>query len=217
MRGENGDNPVLKELRTLSSSELRVYVALTILSGAERHKVRQSLSRLADLSGLSTSTVSKAVGELCLKGHIVYESGDNQHRVSVFEITKPLAGLRFGVANEEGQKKEISRTQAEEETCCPENTRSTPISNRDSYTFDIGSGRGRAYKTRREVLAEEIARAFDDVKGIRLYLDYCRRYPESIVRRAYGEVKELPDSAIRRSRGALFNYLVQKYAKSQEE
>ena len=217
MNHKRRDNPSLRELRALSSSELKVYVSLTILSGPERHPVRQSLPELADVSGLSTGTVSKAVGELCRKGHISYEAGDNQHSSSVFRITRPLAGLRFGMADRGDAPGEIPPTQAENGTCSPENGRSAPISNRDSLNLDIGSGRGRAYKTREQSLAEEIARAFNDVEGIGLYLDYCRRYPETIIRRAYGEVKELPDSAIRRSRGALFNYLVQKYANEQEE
>lgn len=217
MNQRRRDNPSLRELRVLSSSELKVYAALTILSGPELHQVRQSLSELAELSGLSTSTVSKAVGELCRKGHISYEAGDNQHSSSVFEITRALAGLRFGMADEGDERTEILRTQAEKGTCSAENGRSAPISNRDSLNLDIGLGRGRAYKTRKQALAEEIARAFHDVEGIGLYLDYCRRYPETIIRRAYGEVRELPDSAIRRSRGALFNYLVQKYGKEEEE
>ena len=217
MNQKRRDNPSLRELRALSSSELKVYVALTILAGPERRPVRQSLSELGEVSGLSTGTVSKAVGELCRKGHISYEAGDNQHSSSVFEITRPLAGLRFGMADEGDAPGEIPRTQAENGTCSPKNEQGAPISNRDSLNLDIGSGRGRAYKTREQALAEEIARTFNDVEGIALYLDYCRRYPETIIRRAYGEVKELPDSAIRRSRGALFNYLVQKYANEHEE
>ena len=43
MNQRRRDNPSLRELRALSSSELKVYAALTILSGPERDKVRQNI------------------------------------------------------------------------------------------------------------------------------------------------------------------------------
>jgi len=217
MKAKRQDNPALKALRALSSAELKVYVALLILSGPERHIVRQSLSDLANLSGLSGSTISKSVGELCRKGHISYKSGDNQHRLSEFRIGKTVAGLGFGMAREKKSGTGNPLREAKIWHCCAEKKGGASITNKDLYNFDIEAFKGEYKpKTKEEILAREIAHAFNDMEGIGLYLDYCRRYPESIIRRAYGEVKELPDSAIRRSRGALFNYLVQKYANEQE-
>lgn len=62
-------------------------------------------------------------------------------------------------------------------------------------------------------LAMDIATALGDHKNLALYISYSRRYPESLLRRVLGEVKEIPSEKIKKSRGALFNYLVQKYAK----
>ncbi len=218
MRAAGNNNPSLEALRDMSSAELKVYLALLILSGREQHTVRKSLSELADLSGLSQSTVFKAVGRLCRKGHISYKAGDNQHRLSEFKIGKPIARLRFGLPKKRSNEAENPLRKAREKRCYAENEKGAPISNRDFYNLDIEASKG-GFKPegKEEVLAREIAHTFNDMEGIGLYLDYCRRYPESIIRRAYGEVKELPDSAIRRSRGALFNYLVQKYAKEKQE
>jgi hypothetical protein len=53
----------------------------------------------------------------------------------------------------------------------------------------------------------------NDSKGLALYLSYTKRYPESLLRKALGEVKEIPLEKIKKGRAALFNYLVQKYVK----
>ncbi len=218
MKAKRQDNPALKALRALSSAELKVYVALLILSGSEKHVVRESLSDLANLSGLSGSTIAKSVGELCRKGHILYKSGDNQHRLSEFKIGKTVAGLGFGIANEKNSETGDPLRKAKKGHCHAEKLEGASIPNKNLYNFDIEAFKGgKSPKTKEEVLAKEIAHTFNDMEGIGLYLDYCRRYPEYVIRRAYGEVKELPDTAIRRSRGALFNYLVQKYAKEQQE
>jgi len=68
-------------------------------------------------------------------------------------------------------------------------------------------------KSRKEVLALEIAESLNDRKNLGLYLSYIKRYPETVVWKAYGEVKEKPFGEIKKSKGALFTYLVQKYAK----
>ena len=63
-------------------------------------------------------------------------------------------------------------------------------------------------KTRQELLALDLASALNDTRSLRLYLSYARRYPESILRRVLG-----PNEKIKKSRVALFSYLVKKYAK----
>ena len=67
--------------------------------------------------------------------------------------------------------------------------------------------------SREELLAKDLAKALKDRKGFPLYLSYSKRYPESLLRKVLGEVKEIPDGRIKKSRGALFNHLIQKYAK----
>lgn len=72
-------------------------------------------------------------------------------------------------------------------------------------------------RTREELLAFDLADALRDRKGISLYLSYAKKYPESFLRRVLGEVKEIPDHKIKKSRGALFNHLIQKYAEKASE
>lgn len=72
-------------------------------------------------------------------------------------------------------------------------------------------------RTQKELLAMDLAEALNDTKNLRLYFSYCNKYPEQLLRRVLSEVKELPQEKIRKSKGALFNYLVQKYANKKND
>ena len=67
--------------------------------------------------------------------------------------------------------------------------------------------------SREEYLAQELTERLDDPQGLPLYLKVARRYTESSIRQILGRVMEVPDERIRTSRGALFNWLVQRHGK----
>jgi hypothetical protein len=69
-------------------------------------------------------------------------------------------------------------------------------------------------KDRAGQLALDLAQGLNDVKGLPLYVFYGRKYPEFFLRTTLGVVKEIPREKIKKSRAALFNYLVQQYAKN---
>jgi hypothetical protein len=71
----------------------------------------------------------------------------------------------------------------------------------------IGAG------VQQQFLAQELAKALGDATGIHLYRSYAARYPERLLRKVLAEVLALPPGQPTKSRGALFNYLVQHYAK----
>jgi hypothetical protein len=83
-----------------------------------------------------------------------------------------------------------------------------PVSDGNSHEL-----RGFMPKDRVGQLALDLAQSLDDPKGLPLYVFYARKYPESFLRMTLGAVKEIPERKIKRSRSALFNYLVQQYAK----
>ena len=88
----------------------------------------------------------------------------------------------------------------------------------DTHSIDI-DGWVRQFKPRskKDLLALDVARALDDTKNLGLYVSYCRKYPEDLIRKILGIVKEFPPERIRKSKGALFNYLVKKYGKSKTD
>lgn len=66
-----------------------------------------------------------------------------------------------------------------------------------------------------EALALDIVNSLGERKdNLPLFIHYCKKYPRPIIERAWGEARQTPPSKIKKSRGALFNYLVQKYAKT---
>jgi hypothetical protein len=68
-------------------------------------------------------------------------------------------------------------------------------------------------KIQREQLAQELAMELHDPAGIGLYRSYAAEFPEWLLRKVLAEVMVMPPERITKSRGALFNYLVQHYAK----
>ena len=68
--------------------------------------------------------------------------------------------------------------------------------------------------TKEELLARDLAGGLDDETNLGFYLSVCRKYPEEFLRKIYGQVKEIPLNKIKKSRGALFNYLIQKHEKN---
>ncbi len=74
------------------------------------------------------------------------------------------------------------------------------------------SFKGFTPKTKEELLAVDLAQALNDEKGLALYLSYAKKYPEHLLRETLGQVKEIPTNKIKKTKGALFNHLIQKYA-----
>ena len=71
--------------------------------------------------------------------------------------------------------------------------------------------------TKEELLAKDLAEGLDDKANLGFYLSASRKYPEDFLRKIYSQVKEIPLSKIKKSKGALFNYLIQKYDKNNPE
>jgi hypothetical protein len=86
---------------------------------------------------------------------------------------------------------------------------SCPYSNFKAY-------KAKAFRPRddKDRLALDMARSLNDLQGLPLYLSYSRKYPQSLLIEVFEKVKEMPDQKIKKSRGALFNHLIQRYAKN---
>lgn len=66
-------------------------------------------------------------------------------------------------------------------------------------------------RTKRELLAQTIADALGDQQRTNLYLQYCQKYPQKLLLRAYGEAKATPLHRVRKARAAIFFYLIKRY------
>ena len=67
-------------------------------------------------------------------------------------------------------------------------------------------------KNEKELLAWDLANNLNDVASLPLYISYANKYSSGLLRKALGNALDVPANKIRKSRGALFNHLVKKYA-----
>ena len=61
-----------------------------------------------------------------------------------------------------------------------------------------------------EKLAREIADALDDNDSLIVHIGFAEKYSESFLRKTLQKVLSLPQDQIRKTRGALFTYLVKQ-------
>ena len=65
-------------------------------------------------------------------------------------------------------------------------------------------------------LANEIAETLKDRDALPLFLSYTRKYQESHLRRILAKVMSMPEISIRKSRGALFTFLINQHGSSND-
>ena len=68
-------------------------------------------------------------------------------------------------------------------------------------------------ENRAKALAYEIAQAFGDMCQLELYQRICLAHERRIVYRAFREAVEIPLSKVKKTRRALFIFLIRKYEK----
>ena len=61
-----------------------------------------------------------------------------------------------------------------------------------------------------EKLAREIADALDDMGSLPVHIGFVEKYSETFLRKTLQKVLSLPQDQIRKTRGALFTYLVKQ-------
>lgn len=67
--------------------------------------------------------------------------------------------------------------------------------------------------SKEERLAREIADALDDNDSLTVHIDFVQKYSEAFLRKTLQRVLSIPEAQIRKTRGALFTYLVTQNGK----
>jgi hypothetical protein len=65
--------------------------------------------------------------------------------------------------------------------------------------------------TKEEKLAREIADALGDIEALSIYEGFAHKYKEEFLRRILQRVLAVPEDQIRKTRGALFTYLIKQH------
>ena len=192
-------------------SEAVVFWTLENLCRGAGGRYMLPMRKLARLCGISVNTTHRAIRVLAKRGLIVYRRGYNQSRPSIFEIST-------------GGKADTGANLSAEVTARPKIGTPPPIdtisdlSLRYLYLNDIRevAHRQNGDSVPRDLagrFAYRIAEGLDDLKNLPLYKNYCQKFPAGMILNAFHRAKETPLNKIKTSRGALFNFLVQLYAK----
>jgi len=166
---------------------------------------------IAQRLGYSRATINRALKRLERSGLIEVERRGRYHRIyRLLRVRCSSSGVTTMKL-----RGNTSETQMSHQSYTNNNKRTRNINNIDDNKsfLDRNSFKGFRPKSREELLALDMASALNDTRSLRLYLSYARRYPESLLRRVLGEVKEIPDEKIRKSRAALFNHIIKTYVK----
>ncbi len=60
-------------------------------------------------------------------------------------------------------------------------------------------------------LAYEIAEGLNDLDSLDVHIAFTERYNESVLRKIFNRVMSIPEDKIKRTRGALYTYLVKNH------
>ena len=194
-----------KYAKRLGASGFLVYSALAFFANSRTQICFPTQKALAELTGLSRRTVIRKVKLLEKLGLIRVQKGKGS---CVYYLLDP--DVTVGT---HARDKDVTFNVKE---CHTNNNYLTKIINNDTAfkkIFKIAASKEGKPKTRGELLAMDLAQTLNDKKNFSLYLSYAKRYPETFLRGILGEASEVPSEKIRKGRVALFNYLVQKYAK----
>jgi biotin operon repressor len=154
---------------------------------------------IAEKLGCSRSSISRAI-EALVKHDLILVSKEASnhsfyHLLSIKECMDKIQMSR-------GRNYDVAPVD-------PNNTKLTRINNNIVVGVQKGNVRPR---TKEELTAHDIAKAFNDQKNLPKYLWYAGRYPESLLRQIVAEVMQTPSQRIKKSRAALFSYLVRHHA-----
>jgi len=189
----------------LKTSGIAVYNALASFANFKTQACFPTQKVLARLTGMSRRTVSRKIKLLKELGLIKVERkkrGYIYHLLEIEDMTEKTPPC---------DKKDTSNVTGGNTN---NNKLTRNINNNVNRNFLNFSFKGKETRTKEELLAKDLAEELNDEKSLPIYLYYCKKYPESLIRKALGEVKEIPSEKIKKNKAALFNYLIKKYAQS---
>ena len=204
---------VIPYTKKVSLAGIAVYNILASMVDSEQ-KCFPSQKYIGDLLGCTRSYVNRLIKSLELNGLIGIERKGRFHRVYYLLRCQPLEPVHETTKQTEETQVLSIVNQGVNHSDNNDNHLIKNINNIDIDNIKTGEHQKEfTPKTRAELLALDLADALNDRKGLAMYLSYSRRFPESLLRKALGEAKEMPEEQIRKSRAALFNHLVRKYVK----
>lgn len=186
--------------KKIGPSGIAVYNALASFADSKTQGCFPSRKTIARVLGLSRKTVARKIKMLQELGLISVEKTGATYRYLLLEPSKKGEKLTPG-----GEKNDHYQG-------TPGNTNNNQRTRINNNSKRANKLKGFIPHSRAELLACDLAEALNDRQTLSIYLLYAKRYPENLLRKILGQVMEIPDQQIKKSRAALFHYLIQKYA-----
>ncbi|GAF91316.1 unnamed protein product [marine sediment metagenome] len=200
------DKSILKNYASeLKSSGLAVYNVLAYFANSKTQSCFPTQRTIANLIGLSRRTVSRKIRLFKNKGLIAVERMNG--RFKYFLLYPKESKVHRACDKKDTSVETRGNTNKNNRIRINNNV------NEDKKTFNMKSFKEFKPMTRKELLASDLAKGLNDSKSLPFYLSVVRQYPEPLLMKLLGEVREIPSENIKKSRAALFNYLLQQYAK----
>ena len=186
---------------------LAVYHLLASMAD-ENQTCYPSQKYVADKLGCSRRSVSRAIKRLVENKLIsLWKTPGKRAACTLLPVRMDSIGTDVRHGRPEGKTNGSTNNNKEQE----ENNNKFVCDSKCHDTIKE-SPTGSEDKSRQELLAHDLAEALNDQTHYTIYLSYAKQYSESFLRRVLAETKMTPDTKIRKSRSALFNYLVYHYA-----
>lgn len=188
--------------RRLGATGIAVYNALACFADSKTQRCFPTRKAIAQILGVSRRTVTRKIRLLEELGLVRIEKSRSTDRYL-------LLGLSAGVTEKTpgDDKRDASQVTLEHTN----NNQLTKINNNTNDDKYLIASEEFSPKSREELLALDLAEALNNRQGLKIYLSYARKFPEPLLRRTLGEVKEVPDERIKKGRAALFHYLIRKH------
>ena len=193
--------------KRLKASGIAVYNVLASYANQGTQTCFPAQQTIADQIGLHRTTVNRKIRQLCRLRLLNIERQKDRCLYSLLnpDVSHPLHPC----------SRNDTRDVASGYINKNKRTRININNNEGKNNFVTGNGSFKEFKpkTREELLALDMAQTVNDHKSLPLYLHYARLLPENVIRELLSWIKRVPRKNIRRSRAALFNCVIKKYAK----
>jgi len=192
---------IQKSAGSIGFSGVAIYNFLASMAD-ENQKCFPSQKYIAERLGCSRATVNRAI-KVLEKYRLIFVEKRNYHHHVYSLLDIPCNTEETSVShqcNQSVQKGDTNKTKEQE------------INNKSIVRVKKNNTDDFPIKSKEELLASDIADALDDRGNIKTYHSFASKYPESFLRQILSEVKRTPEHKIRKSRKALFMYLVNYYA-----
>jgi len=186
---------------TIGFSEVTIYNFLASMAD-DNQKCFPSQKYIAEHLGCSRATVNRAIKKLERHKLIIVEKKNYNHHV-YYLLDIPCNNKETSMSHERNRGAQKGDTN---------NTNKQEINNNSVVSVQKDNTDDFPNNAREELVASDIADALDDRGNIKTYIPFANQYHESFLREILSEVKRTPQYKIRKSRKALFMYLVNYYA-----